>query len=454
MRPEEPMPYTYERSETSSFTGTGLEGYSFGPLRQKDLDFYYIEVTKGHDTFMVSKKITRTYYVLSGSGYFTIENRKYDVGPGVLVEVPPKVEYSYSGAMTLIAFARPRWFRGNDTHTKWNPDVTCRPSRSLPHRNSLRILGLTIAGKSLMGVFLGLNKRLWQRLPSAVTRLGPVHAYGDCVHRLAREQSTRAQAFNTYFLRNRPELELICRLIAKRKHGETLRVAVIGCSLGAEAYSIAWRIRSARPDLKLTVTGVDISPRAVEFAKRGIYPLVSPEPIVSALFERMSTAEKEEFFDTDGHEAAVKPWIKECIQWRTGDAGEPEIVDTVGSEDIVVASNFLCHMSPPEAERCLRNIARLVSPSGYLFVSGIDLNVRTKVARDLGWSPLGELLEEIHDGDPCLRAHWPWHYGGLEPLNKKRQDWRLRYAAAFQVTSNGMPAAHRFLKELAAVDGR
>jgi hypothetical protein len=32
-----------------------------------------------------------------------------------------------------------------------------------------------------------------------------------------------------------------------------------------------------------------------------------------------------------------------------------------------------------------------------------------------------------------MSSFWPWHYSGLEPLNKKRRDWKLRYAAAFQV---------------------
>ena len=65
------MPYVYSLPTSASFTGKGLLGYTFGPLRQSDLDVYYIEVEKGHDVFMISKKITRTYYVLSGSGYFT-----------------------------------------------------------------------------------------------------------------------------------------------------------------------------------------------------------------------------------------------------------------------------------------------------------------------------------------------------------------------------------------------
>lgn len=72
---------------------------------------------------MLSKKIVRIYNVLFGSGYFTIGNRKYDVSPGRLVECPPKVEYSYSGKMKLLALSKPRWFSGNDTFTRWNPDV-------------------------------------------------------------------------------------------------------------------------------------------------------------------------------------------------------------------------------------------------------------------------------------------------------------------------------------------
>jgi len=66
-------------------------------------------------------------------------------------------------------------------------------------------------------------------------------------------------------------------------------------------------------------------------------------------------------------------------------------------------------------------------------VSGIDLDVRSKVSIELGWKPVRELLEEIHDGDPCLRSCWPFHYGGLEPLNKRRKDWRTRYSAVFQL---------------------
>jgi len=176
------MSYTYVLPRSTSFSVKGLVGYTFGPLRQKDLDIYYIESTKGHDTFMISRKITRTYYVLSGVGFFTISNCKYDVCPGMLVEVPPTVEYSYSGKMTLLAVARPRWFSGNDTHTRWNPDVVPEDSPCSVGREpwSTRVFGVTVFGRSPVGAVAGLSRRLLKYLPRNVTRfataLGPAPA--------------------------------------------------------------------------------------------------------------------------------------------------------------------------------------------------------------------------------------------------------------------------------------
>jgi chemotaxis methyl-accepting protein methylase/mannose-6-phosphate isomerase-like protein (cupin superfamily) len=437
--PESAMAYVYSLPTSASFTGKGLLGYTFGPLSQQDLEVYYIEVETGHDTFMVSRKIARIYYVLSGNGHFTLDDQKYNVNPGMLIEVPPGVEYSYSGKMKLLAFSKPRWFAGNDTHIKWNSDVVGPEFPRIAHQRSwlTGFVRLTVFGRSPVNFYLRLNQRLWNKLPKQFAALSPVRFYAEFLHKLARTQGVRAQAFSTYFLRNRPQLELMRRLLKRSARGSTFRVAVLGCSTGSEAYSVAWRIRSARPDLKLTVTAVDISRQAIEAAQRGIYSLVAAELTNTNVFERMTPGEIEDMFDKDGDVVTVKPWIKECINWYVGDVGGADIPDRLGAQEIVIANNFLCHLDPIIAEQCLRNIARLVLPYGHLFVSGVDLEVRTKVANDLGWHPVEELLEEIHEGDPCMASYWPCHYGGLEPLNKKRRDWRLRYAAAFQLVPKG-----------------
>ena len=88
------------------------------------------------------------------------------------------------------------------------------------------------------------------------------------------------------------------------------------------------------------------------------------------------------------------------------------------------------HRAPNDASGTSRGSS---SADGYLFVSGVDLDVRTKVALDLGWEPVPELMAEIHDGDPLVRADWPLHWWGLEPLDRRRTDWQTRYASVFRL---------------------
>jgi SAM-dependent methyltransferase len=366
-----------------------------------------------------------------------INDLKYPVNPGTLIEVPPKVEHSYSGKMTLLILQKGHRFPFNDKHTKWNPDVVEGdfPS-SVDSRFSLsRLAKIRIFGKSPVGIYLRFNRELWNKLPVSFTTHALIRSYGHFLHRLVKAEGIRGQAFATFFLRNRPQLELIKRLVARRTEADALRIAVLGCSTGVEAYSVAWAIRSARPNLKVTLNAVDISRDAVEIGKRGVYSITNSQWTNSDIFERMADWEIEEFFERVNDEVIVKLWIKEGIKWQVGDVGDPEILNILEQQDIIVANNFLCHMDPPMAERCLRNIGRLMKPEGYLFVSGIDLDVRKKVADDLGWYPVEELLEDIHEGDRDLTSLWPLNYAGLEPLNKSRRDWKRRYAAVFQLVS-------------------
>ena len=122
-----------------------------------------------------------------------------------------------------------------------------------------------VFGKSPLSAFLRLNAIAWKSLPASVTASGPIASYGRFLHKLIRMQGNRGQLLHTFFLRNRAFLELIRRVVATHPPGE-LRVAVLGCSAGAEAYSIAWRVRSARPDLDLVMHAVDVSRKAVEVA--------------------------------------------------------------------------------------------------------------------------------------------------------------------------------------------
>jgi chemotaxis methyl-accepting protein methylase len=302
--------------------------------------------------------------------------------------------------------------------------------------------------------YLFVNRWIWNHLPTSWASCHLVRAYGVHLHSLIQLRSTRRQYVGTFFLRNRPELGLLIRLLDQKPQGSTIDVTVLACSKGAEVYSISYGIRCVRPDLKVRLRALDIEKDVLEFAKGGVYSLGSydssgaPSPGSLAqggnvatntsrdqnasIFERMSKEEMEEMFDREGEQVKVKPRFREGITWHLGDAGDPDLVNVLGLQDIVVANRFLCHMHPEEAEACLRNLARLVKPGGYLFVSGVDLGVRSKVARELAWRPVTELVSEIHEGDPSLRRDWPLEYWGLEPLDQGRADWKMRYVSVFQ----------------------
>ena len=299
-----------------------------------------------------------------------------------------------------------------------------------------------------------MNIWIWNHLPASLASCRPVRAYGVHLHSLIQLRAARSMSVGTFFLRNRSELELLSRLLNQKRQGSTLDVAVLACSKGAEVYSISYAIRCARPDLKVNLRALDISKDILEFAEAGVYS-TSPDGSgsssrgslafevdvaantsrdqPSSIFERMFSGEMEAMFDREEDQATVKPRFREGITWHLGDARGPGLVGALGRQDIVVANRFLCHMHPEDAEKCLRNLARLVKPGGHLFVSGVDLGVRSKVARELGWRPVTELIREIHEGDPSLRRDWPLEYWGLEPFDQGRIDWKMRYASVFQL---------------------
>jgi hypothetical protein len=170
--------------------------------------------------------------------------------------------------------------------------------------------------------------------------------YGSHVHWVVRRHSERKQYFGTFFLRNRAELELMQRLVARASAASRVDIAVLACSKGAEVYSIAWALRAGRPDLNLGIHAVDISREILEFAERGVYSLAYPDARSSIdssalkdavtqntcqdqnapIFERMTRDEIEAMGEIDGEQMRMT-LAQGGIRWLHGDALDPKLVD-------------------------------------------------------------------------------------------------------------------------------
>src|SRR5215475_13277757 len=142
-------------------------------------------------------------------------------------------------------------FVRQNTRSRWWSRRESVLNSEVSHPILAKAVRFQVLGKSPATFYLRLNKRIWERLPSLARNWYAVRSYGAWLHTLVCLRARRQQFFGTFFLRNRPALELMRRLADRKAKGSTLKIAVLGCSIGAEVYSILWSIRSARPDLKV-----------------------------------------------------------------------------------------------------------------------------------------------------------------------------------------------------------
>ena len=170
------------------------------------------------------------------------------------------------------------------------------PSAEPPAKSNLiiNIAKLLMRRRSPVNLYIRMNSWLWHSLPAKVKNTRLMHFHGRILHKLVCQHSKRRQFAGTFFLRNRPELELICRLTEQKRSGSVMRIAVLGCSIGAEVYSILFAIRSNRPDLDVHVCAVDNSAEVLTVAKEAVYTSLTSDFVGSSIFERMTEAEFEE----------------------------------------------------------------------------------------------------------------------------------------------------------------
>src|SRR5207244_10881732 len=102
-------------------------------------------------------------------------------------------------------------------------------SNQMSHAILTKAARLQVLGKSPASLYLRLNKRIWERLPSRVRDSYSLHSYGAWLHTLVCLTARRQQHFGTFLMRNRPALGLVSGLVCLRDHCSILGIVVLGC---------------------------------------------------------------------------------------------------------------------------------------------------------------------------------------------------------------------------------
>jgi len=256
-------------------------------------------------------------------------------------------------------------------------------------------------------------------------------AWKVCRHRIALTIGERKNSHFTGFLRLPSQFEALCgpvlSFLAAQRAGAPLRIIVVGCSNGAEAYTIASVLLARAPGIEFVIDAYDIDAGIVEKARSGCFRMDE------VLNNKILTTEFiEGTFDADQEGYRVKGHIAARVRFHVADVLDPELAGQVGLCDILFAQNFLFHLTRRDAARAFDNLCRLMGPRAALFADGMDLGLRQKLTRAKGLAPLDFRIQEIHDEARRARAvGWPDQYWGLEPYLTFSADWRRRYATIF-----------------------
>ena len=161
--------------------------------------------------------------------------------------------------------------------------------------------------------------------------------------------------------------ELLPRwLQEKRREGDRLRIWSAGCSTGEEPYALAMVLAEAleqsgsKVDARILAT--DLSPQALETARKGVYPLERLAGISAERRRRWMLRGEGEY---DGL-ACVHPRLRELVTIEPLNLLHPWPMR--GPFDAIFCRNVVIYFDQPTKQRLFRRYAELLPAGGYLFL--------------------------------------------------------------------------------------
>lgn len=162
----------------------------------------------------------------------------------------------------------------------------------------------------------------------------------------------------TSFFRDRPVFAALRDLAIPTLAGRSPRVLSLGCSNGAELYSVAILLAETGLLEGAELLGIDCRAEAIRQAAAGTFPLVALEGVDPGLLRR--------HFEPEGSGSLkARATLRRALSWRVedGTCGVP-----AGPWDIVLCRNVLIYLQPPIAAAMVERIARELAPGGFLVV--------------------------------------------------------------------------------------
>lgn len=209
------------------------------------------------------------------------------------------------------------------------------------------------------------RSRPLQRRLAACVRALKTDSESAAIGRVRNDPVMRSRALGALligvssFFRD-PEVFLTIRAtivpaLRERERSGPVRVLSVGCSSGAELYSIAMLLAEAGLLDQAHLVGIDCREEAVDSARAGIFPGNALNDLDAEIQSR--------FFERTPDGWSVVSSLRQAILWQLADATRrlPE-----GPWDLVLCRNLIMYLRNGTSEHLLRQIAARLRPGGFL----------------------------------------------------------------------------------------
>ncbi len=174
----------------------------------------------------------------------------------------------------------------------------------------------------------------------------------------------------TNFFRNPESFEYLSQYVLSLPKAtfahKPLRVLSLPCASGEEPYSIAMTLSEAGLSHgQFQVDGVDISQKALSFARQGIYQQYSFRNTVS--FSPQYYLDKY-FTLVDQNRYQMNTWVRAHVKFYPGNLSDSICLPEHTNYDIIFCRNLLIYFHQSARQRALHHLYRLLAPNGLLFV--------------------------------------------------------------------------------------
>jgi chemotaxis protein methyltransferase CheR len=160
--------------------------------------------------------------------------------------------------------------------------------------------------------------------------------------------------------------ELLPRWLAEKKNGGRLRIWSAGCATGEEPYTLAIVLAEAleklgsHVDAKILAT--DLSPQALETARKGVYPIERLEGVSTERRRRWFLRGEGEY----DQYACVHPRLRELVSILPLNLLHDWPMQ--GTFDAIFCRNVVIYFDKPTKQRLFQRYAGLLPEGGYLFL--------------------------------------------------------------------------------------